>query len=91
MLPTIADVIKFIVSHRPGLSESELSFAMFGERVQQRVNSDCRLLAGRGLIERRGSGGPSDPYRYFPTAFAVSSSHPGGQPLDGNPGGMVRR
>ncbi len=71
MLPTIADVIRFIVSHQPGLSEPELALAMFGECIQQRVNSDCRLLASRGLIERRGIGGPGNPFRYFPTKPAV--------------------
>jgi hypothetical protein len=40
--------------------------AIFGNRgYQQRVNGDCNLLVTRGVIERQGSGGPADPYRYY--------------------------
>ncbi len=33
---------------------------------QQRVNQDCNLLVDRGRAERRGLGGPGDPYHYYP-------------------------
>jgi hypothetical protein len=49
----------------PGLTESELAQALFGmDGYQQRVNSTCRRLIGRGEVERLGSGGASDPYTY---------------------------
>jgi hypothetical protein len=63
---TIGDVLVFLVQNGPGRTEAELAEAIFGDRAyQQRVNQDCVLLVNRGLIERRGKGGSSDPYRYF--------------------------
>jgi len=65
---TLADVLLFLIEKGPGRTESELAEAIFGDRAyQQRVNQDCRLLVSRGMIERRGTGGPSDPYKYFVT------------------------
>ncbi len=53
------------VTERPGLTEAELAHALFGmEGYQQRVNSTCRRLIERGEVERRGSGGASDPFTY---------------------------
>jgi hypothetical protein len=64
---TILDVLEFLIRNGPGRTEVELSEAIFAERgYQQRVNQDCALLTNRGRVERRGGGGPSDPYRYFP-------------------------
>ena len=65
----IADQLLRLIQIRPGKTEIELAEEIFGpEGYQQRVNSDCHLLIGRGLVERRGMGGPSDPFRYYPTA-----------------------
>jgi hypothetical protein len=62
---TIADVLVFLIENGPGRTEAELAEAMFGKHgYQQQVNGDCNLLVNRGIIERRGTGGPSDPYRY---------------------------
>lgn len=63
------DVLIFLIEKCPGRSEQQLSEAIFGSKgngYQQRVNQDCRMLADRGEVERRGNGGPTDPYRYFP-------------------------
>ena len=61
----IADVLLFLIEKGPGRTEAELAEAIFGRAgYQQRVNGDCTLLVSRGQVERRGSGGPSDPYRY---------------------------
>ncbi len=63
---TIADVLVFLIANGPGRTEAELAEAIFGNRgYQQRVNGDCNLLVSRGVIERRGSGGPADPYRSY--------------------------
>lgn len=62
----IADALVFLIENGPGRTEAELAEAIFGDQgYQQRVNGDCNLLVNRGAIERRGSGGPSDPYRYY--------------------------
>lgn len=56
-----------LVSRRPGMTELEIAKAIHGPvAVQQQVNQNCRLLVGRGLIERRGAGGRGDPYVYYP-------------------------
>lgn len=64
---TLADVLMFLIEKGPGRTEAELAEAIFGDRAyQQRVNGECRLLVDRGRIERRGTGGQSDPFKYFP-------------------------
>ena len=61
------DVPEFLIGKGPGRTEAELAEAIFADRHSQpRVNQDCRMLADRGLVERRGFGGPSNPYRYYP-------------------------
>jgi hypothetical protein len=63
----LADVIVFLVENGPGRTEEALAAAIFGKSgYQQRVNPDCSRLARSGEIERRGTGGPGNPYRYFP-------------------------
>jgi len=62
----LADVLVFLIKNGPGRTEAELSEAVFGDRAyQQRVNGDCRLLVEQGAVERRGTGGPGDPYKYY--------------------------
>ncbi|SIQ52499.1 hypothetical protein SAMN05880590_1052 [Rhizobium sp. RU35A] len=69
-MATVQERIKERIAEQPGLTESELARSIFGmDGYQQRVNSTCRLLVAKGEIERRGNGGPSDPYTYhFPAA-----------------------
>lgn len=67
MKTTLAEVLSFLIEKAPGRAEAQLAEAIFGDSgYQQRVNGDCRLLESKGFIERRGSGGPSDPYKYYP-------------------------
>ena len=65
---TIGDVLRFLIERGPGRTEAELARAIFGAYgFQQRVNEDCGLLDAAKLVDRRGSGGVGDPYRYYPT------------------------
>jgi len=50
---TLSDTILFIVSRRPGVTDVDLSLAIYGRPVQQLVNGDCRYLDGLGKLERR--------------------------------------
>ena len=61
----LSDQILELVRSRPGITELEIAKAIYGpSAVQQQVNPDCRLLVRRGLLERWGQGGRSDPYTY---------------------------
>ena len=61
-----------LVRRKPGVTETEIAVELFGHRgFHQRVRSDCRWLVWEGRLERRGGGGPDDPYRYHP----VESQH----------------
>ncbi len=66
-MATIIERLLDLIEKKPGLTESELAKVLFGPgSYQQRVNGDCRLLISRNLVERKGLGGPSDPFRYHP-------------------------
>jgi hypothetical protein len=57
-----------LIESRPGMTELEMARELFGaSAVQQSVNSDCGLLVGLGLVERRGVGGRGDPFTYRAT------------------------
>jgi hypothetical protein len=61
------DVLQFLIEKGPGRTELELARAIHGDKgYQQQVNQDLGLLVNGGKAQRRGDGGPSDPYRYFP-------------------------
>lgn len=64
---TNLDVLGFLIKKGPGRTEAQLAEAIFADHAyQQRVNQDCVLLVNKGIVERRGDGGPSDPYKYYP-------------------------
>jgi hypothetical protein len=64
---TLAADITLLVSCTPGLTELALAKSLFGRMgYQQRVNSTCRHLFREGRVERRGTGGPSHPFTYYP-------------------------
>lgn len=55
------------IRKRPGMTELELAKFIFGPNaVQPQANTPCRRLVEDGLVERRGSGGASSPYVYYP-------------------------
>ncbi len=67
MLPDMAlvDDILSLITRQPGLTEAEIAKHLFGNLgYQQRVNSTCRRLIHEDCIERRGNGGPGDPFTY---------------------------
>lgn len=73
MVLTIYDVLEFLIVNGPGRTARELSEAIFGsDGYQQRVNGDCNMLVWKNTIERRGSGTPRDPYRYYPANLSPS-------------------
>ena len=61
------EVIQFLISKCPGRTEIEIAEAIFGYGAyQQSVNQDCRMLAESKKVERRGTGGSSDMFKYYP-------------------------
>ncbi len=62
---TIADEIINELRQHSGLTALEIAVNIFGRRhpYQQRVNHACRFDGGR--LERRGKGGPGDPFIYY--------------------------
>ena len=62
----LIDDIQRIIRQTPGLTASEIARAVFGvDGYHQRVSNTCRLLADVGRVERRGTGGPANPYTYY--------------------------
>jgi hypothetical protein len=61
------DVLRYLIAMGPGRTANEFTRAIHaGGAYQQRVNQDCAMLWQAGKVERRGAGGPAEPYRYFP-------------------------
>ncbi len=64
---TMNKVVKFLIENGPGRTARELAEAIFVDPgYQQRVNQDCEKMSNSGEVERRGTGGLADPYRYYP-------------------------
>lgn len=64
---TIMELIVDQVRKWPGRTQREIAALIYKDRgVQQRVNRHCALLVALGRIVQRGTGGPSDPFRYYP-------------------------
>jgi hypothetical protein len=64
-LSNITSRVLDLVKQRSAMTELEIAKAIYGPSgVQQQVNPHCRALVKSGKIERRGSGGSSDPYTY---------------------------
>lgn len=61
------DVVEYLIGAGPGRTAVGLAQAVHGPAgYQQRVNPECEMLVTAGKAERRGSGGPADPYRHHP-------------------------
>lgn len=62
---TVKERVLELIVARSDLTEAEIASRLFGRTgYQQRVNSACRQLIREYRVERRGSGGPGDPFRY---------------------------
>jgi len=74
----LIDEIENLIHRTPGLTATELAEKMFGIHGHHaRVSAECRMLAHFGRVERRGSGGPGDPYRYYAPAAASPDNKSG--------------
>jgi hypothetical protein len=63
----LLDRIMLYIQQHPGQTASQIAEALFGPAgYHQRVGNTLRLLCIVGRIERRGSGGPGDPFKYYP-------------------------
>jgi hypothetical protein len=73
----IADEVEAVLISRPGLTEAEIAAALFGEAgYPARVARACMTLLKRYRSERRGRGGRTDPFRYFPKGQLGAASSP---------------
>lgn len=64
----IADEIERVVQQHPGLTATRIAAKLYGnDGYHERAAVHCRLLATSGRIARQGSGGPGDPYTYYPS------------------------
>ena len=64
MVASLADVIDFLVHRRPGLSESDLARAVYGEPgYHPEIEQTCDRLVSAGSIDRRA--GPDGVHTYF--------------------------
>ncbi len=59
--------VESAVKDCPGRTATQIAEALFGSNgYGEQVRPTCAVLIAMGRIERRGRGGPGDPYRYFP-------------------------
>jgi hypothetical protein len=49
----IVDVVLTIVGYRPGITDDQLAFAIFGRRRGELVGLECNHLVELGELERR--------------------------------------
>jgi hypothetical protein len=63
----LVDDVEKLIRERPGMKATELAVALYGPSgYHDQIAGLCRQLLNAHRIERRGSGGPSDPFRYYP-------------------------
>ena len=63
----LIDDIKEVIHRTPGLTATQIAEILFGpDGYHQRVASMCLALWEHGRVERRGNGGPGDPFTYYP-------------------------
>lgn len=52
-MQNLGQTIIAIMSRRPGISDTELAFAIHGRNVQRLVNGECRYLVRAGKLVRQ--------------------------------------
>ena len=63
----LIDHLVSFIRHHPGHTATQIAEALLGPAgYHQRVGNLLRLLSEAGRIERRGQGGPGDPFKYYP-------------------------
>ena len=75
---TTADEVINEVRQHSGLTAMEITLNIFGRRhpYKQSVNGVCRRLVEAGHLERRGKGGPGDPFTYYLPSARTGDPHP---------------
>jgi len=59
--------VERLIHEVPGLTATALAQRLFGhDGYHSRVSAECRALVHVRRVERRGSGGPADPFTYYP-------------------------
>jgi hypothetical protein len=63
----LLDDVERLIREAPGLTATALAHRLFGhDGYHSRVSAECRALVHVRRVERRGGGGPGDPFTYYP-------------------------
>jgi len=63
----LLDDVERTIRNMPGLTATQIARALYGPNgYAEQINHGCLALAQVGRIERRGRGGPGDPFTYYP-------------------------
>lgn len=64
MTATLSDALDFVIHHRPGLSERDLSMVLYGSpSYEHQVEAECQRLMQGGQIHRRAR--PDGDHAYY--------------------------
>ena len=67
----LVTLIEGVIKNRPGLTAKQIAEAIAGPAgYGEWVRPACRILVARGIVILRGTGGPADPFRYYPLSAA---------------------
>jgi hypothetical protein len=62
----VIDDVELLIRATPGMTASQIATTLFGENgYGERAGMYCLYLWRFGRIERRGKGGPGNPFRYY--------------------------
>jgi len=81
----LIDRIEQAIWRSPGLTATQIANTLFGvDGYHQRVATACQRLWELGRTERRGKGGPGDPFTYFPVRRSGANTSQRQPPRDGH-------